>query len=100
MVAAAQNFAGVMNTDGKAEITIKIGVRISPNGEARVAADVKTKTPKIKPHPGTMFVNRAGNLVTQNQRQPDLPFGEVPKRGEPRDVSNNRAPREATRSEE
>jgi len=102
MVGAAQTFAGVMNADGKAEITIKIGVKVSPNGECRVAGDVKTKVPKLKPHPGTMFVSAGGNLVTQNQRQPDLPFGEVPRRAnrEPRDMPAPREPREAKKAAE
>lgn len=62
----------------KGEITLKIQLTVE-NGFVTLGGDVKTKAPPPRRGRSAMYLTKGWGLSHKNQKQPDLPFQEVPR---------------------
>lgn len=74
----------------KGEFKIVFKVAIDPFGNATIEPSVETKTQKDDVPGGVMFMTEGGNLSTQKPGQPELPFHDVSRPAEVRDIDSAR----------
>ena len=86
VVNACQDYALSEGAPGTGEIVLKLAFKAEKNGTCAVKSEVKSKAPRAKLPPAAMWISKGGNLLVENPRQKDLPFRDVNRRADAREI--------------
>lgn len=79
-------YAGKYMRDAKGDLTLKLSLKVSPQGTVTLTGDVKKKAPPTPRGATTFWVTKGGNLANENPRQQKLPLRDVSAPEKPRDI--------------